>query len=105
MATEEILMAAVSAGGDRQKFHEVIRRHSQEAARRVKAEGLDNDLMARLAADPAFRKVRGTLSGALKPEKFVGRSAEQVGEFLRGVARPALRRLARYKAAKAEVKV
>jgi adenylosuccinate lyase len=105
MATEEILMAGVSAGGDRQELHEVIRRHAQEAARRVKAEGLDNDLMARLAGDPAFRKVRGALSGALKPEKFVGRSAEQVGEFLRDVARPALRRLAGYKVEKTEVRV
>jgi len=105
MATEEILMAAVSAGGDRQALHEVIRRHSQAAARRVKVEGLDNDLIERLAADPAFTKVRNTLTGALRPEKFVGRAPEQVAEFLREVARPALRRLARYKVDKAEVRV
>jgi adenylosuccinate lyase len=105
MATEEILMAAVSAGGDRQKLHEVIRRHSQAAARRVKVEGLDNDLMRRLAADPAFDKVKATLSATLKPGNFIGRAPEQVEEFLRDVAAPALRRLGRYRVAKAEVKV
>lgn len=105
MATEEILMAAVKAGGDRQELHEVIRRHSQEAARRVKAEGRDNDLMARLAADPAFAKVKGTLASALRPERFTGRAPEQVAEFLRDVAAPAIRRLNRYRAAKAEVRV
>ncbi len=105
MATEEILMAAVKAGGDRQELHEVIRRHSQEAARRVKAEGLDNDLMDRLAGDPAFSTVKGTLAGSLRPEKFIGRSPEQVNEFLRGVAGPAIRRLGRYKVERAEVRV
>jgi len=105
MATEEILMAAVKAGGDRQELHEVIRRHSQEAARRVKAEGLDNDLMARLAADPAFAHVRSTLAGSLKPEKFIGRSAEQVDEFLRDMATPAIRRLRRFQVRRAEVRV
>jgi adenylosuccinate lyase len=105
MATEEILMAAVKAGGDRQELHEVIRRHSQAAARRVKAEGLDNDLMARLAADPAFAKVRSTLAGSLRPEKFIGRAPEQVDEFLRDVARPALARLRRYRVERAQVRV
>jgi adenylosuccinate lyase len=105
MATEEILMAAVKAGGDRQKLHEVIRRHSQEAARRVKAEGLDNDLMARLAADPAFAKVKGTLGAALRPEKFIGRAPQQVDDFLKGVAGPAIRRLARHRIGPAEVRV
>ncbi len=105
MATEEILMAGVQAGGDRQELHEAIRRHSQRAARRVKAEGRDNDLLERLAADPAFAKVKGRLKLALEPERFTGRAPEQVAEFLRDVAGPALRRLSRYRAGRAEVKV
>jgi adenylosuccinate lyase len=98
MATEEILMAGVQSGGDRQKLHEAIRRHSQEAARRVKVEGLDNDLLQRLAADPAFAGVKSRLSTAMRPERFIGRAPGQVRDFLRGVASPALRRLAKYRA-------
>jgi adenylosuccinate lyase len=105
MATEEILMAGVQAGGDRQELHEVIRQHSQAAAHRVKAEGGDNDLLARLSADPAFAKVRDRLRLALKPERFVGRAPGQVSEFLRDVAGPAVRRLARYRVAKVGVRV
>jgi len=105
MATEEILMAGVQAGGDRQELHEAIRRHSQAAAQRVKAEGGDNDLLARLAADPAFAKVRDRLRLALRPERFVGRAPGQVSEFLRDVAGPAVRRLSRYRVDKAGVRV
>ena len=105
MATEEILMAGVAAGGDRQELHEVIRRHSQRAARRVKAEGAENDLLDRLAADPAFASVKGMLKTALDPKRFVGRAPEQVDEFLRGTAGPCIRRLARYKAGAAAVRV
>jgi adenylosuccinate lyase len=105
MATEDLLMAAVKAGGDRQELHEVIRRHAQAAARRVKTAGADNDLLERLAADPAFAKVKRSLAAASRPERFVGRAPAQVEEFLREVAAPALRRLARYQAAKAEVRV
>jgi len=80
MATENILMAAVAAGGDRQELHERIRRHSQAAAAVVKQEGGRNDLLDRLAGDPAFAKV--DLAAALDPAKFVGRAPEQVDEFL-----------------------
>ena len=105
MATEEILMAGVQAGGDRQELHEVIRKHSQAAARRVKAEGGDNDLIDRLERDQAFSAVRSQLKGAVRAERYVGRAPEQVTEFLRDVASPAMRRLSRYRAGRAEVRV
>jgi len=88
MATENILMAAVKAGGDRQTLHEAIRRHSQEAARRIKMEGKANDLLARLKADPAFAKV--DIDAELDPKRFVGRAPEQVDEFLADHVRPVL---------------
>jgi adenylosuccinate lyase len=86
MATEEILMAGVRAGGDRQLLHERIRVHSQEAARSVKDEGESNDLMERLKADPAFAAV--DLNSALDARQFVGRAPEQVDAFIRDVVRP-----------------
>lgn len=86
MATESILMAGVQAGGDRQKLHEVIRVHSQAAALRVKQEGERNDLMERLAKDPAFANV--SLASALDPHSFTGRAEQQVYEFLDEVVAP-----------------
>jgi adenylosuccinate lyase len=86
LATEEILMAGVRAGGDRQTLHERIRVHSQEAARRVKHEGASNDLIERLKSDAAFRGV--DLSAALDARRFVGRAPQQVDAFLRDVAEP-----------------
>jgi adenylosuccinate lyase len=88
MATENILMAAVKAGGDRQALHEKIRRHSHDAARQVKAEGLANDLLARLKADPAFAKV--DIDAELEASRFVGRAPEQVYEFLVTTVQPIL---------------
>ena len=89
MASENILMAAVRAGGDRQDLHERIRQHSQAAARAVKVEGGSNDLIDRLRGDKAFAKV--DLDAELAPEKFIGRSAEQVDEFLTRVVEPILK--------------
>ncbi len=86
MATEEILMAGVRAGGDRQDLHERIRVHSQEAARQVKELGRPNDLMERLKSDAAFVKV--DLTGTLDSLRFVGRSPEQVDAFVRDVIEP-----------------
>ena len=80
MATENILMAAVATGGDRQDLHERIRRHSLAAAAVVKNEGGKNDLIDRIAADPAFSKV--DLTCVLNPAQFVGRAPEQVDEFI-----------------------
>src|SRR3954470_10999892 len=86
MATENILMAAVAAGGDRQTLHERIRQHSQAAAAVVKEQGGDNDLITRLKADKAFEAV--DIDGVIDPEKLTGRSKEQVDEFLSEVVGP-----------------
>ena len=88
MATENILMAAVKAGGDRQALHEKIRRHSQAAAQRVKAEGGTNDLIERLKGDPAFARV--DIDAELDPSRFIGRAPEQTDEFLAEHIRPIL---------------
>jgi adenylosuccinate lyase len=86
MVTENILMDAVAAGGDRQELHELIRGHSQAAAAVVKQEGGDNDLIARLKSDPAFASADFTAH--LNPATLTGRSAEQVDEFLAEVIAP-----------------
>ncbi|NOT00434.1 MAG: adenylosuccinate lyase [Phycisphaerales bacterium] len=90
MATENILMAAVKAGGDRQELHERIRRHSQSAARRVKDEGLPNDLLGRLADDPAFREV--DIAATLDARQYVGRAPQQVDAFIRDMVNPIRRK-------------
>jgi adenylosuccinate lyase len=86
MATENVLMAAVKAGGDRQDLHERIRRHSHEAARRVKQEGKSNDLLTRLQSDDAFKK--SDVADALNPMLYVGRSVQQVDEFVKHTVDP-----------------
>lgn len=90
MATEELIVRAVQAGRDRQVIHEVIRGHSIAAARAMKDEGVPNDMLARLAADPAYPVPIADLHDALDPHRFTGRSAEQVGEFLAEVVQPIL---------------
>lgn len=95
MATERCLMLGVAAGGDRQTLHEVIRRHSMEVARAVAEEGTPNDLLERLAADPAFAAADlGTVARDLDPLHHCGRAPEQVQEFVRDVVVPLLGRLA-----------
>jgi adenylosuccinate lyase len=86
MATENILMAAVARGGDRQDLHERIRRHSQAAGAVVKQQGGQNDLLRRLADDEAFAGL--DFSNALDPANFVGRAPEQVDEFLAEIVAP-----------------
>jgi adenylosuccinate lyase len=81
MATENILMDAVLRGGDRQQLHERIREHSMAAGRRVKEEGADNDLLSRIAADPAFGLTQEQLNGILRPRDYVGRAPEQTAEY------------------------
>lgn len=90
MATEALLVRAVRAGGDRQDAHEVIRRHSIEAARAVKNGAQRNDLLERLASDPAFGVPLADLHSAIDPLRFVGRAPEQVDEFLADVVEPLL---------------
>ncbi|MCE5278799.1 MAG: adenylosuccinate lyase [Planctomycetaceae bacterium] len=80
MATENILMAAVAAGGNRQDLHERIRTHSQAAAAVVKTEGKPNDLIARLKADKAFANI--DIDALMNPKDFIGRAPEQVDEFI-----------------------
>ena len=90
MATENIMMSAVKKGGDRQQLHEKLRVHSQAAARVVKEEGGQNDLIDRIAADPDFMVTREEIESILDPARFTGRSAEQVDEFVGGIIRPLL---------------
>jgi adenylosuccinate lyase len=90
MATENIMMGAVKKGGDRQELHEKIRQHSIEAAKRVKEDGLDNDLLDRICADSAFGLERSELEGLLDPSAFTGRAPRQVEEFLLEVVNPIL---------------
>jgi adenylosuccinate lyase len=88
MATEELIVRAVRAGGDRQVAHETIRRHSIEAARALKNGAEANDLLDRLARDKSFGVKTKDLEGAIDPKRFVGRAPEQVDEFLRDVITP-----------------
>jgi adenylosuccinate lyase len=90
MATEEILMAGVRAGGDRQELHELIRKHSLAAAEQVKIHGRPNDLIDRLKGDKAFAGVNWR--SLLDARKFTGRASQQVGEFNKAVANPIRKR-------------
>src|SRR6185295_17234409 len=90
MATEDLIVRAVRAGGDRQAAHEVIRRHSVAAARAMKDEGKRNDMLERLASDPDYGVPIGDLRDTLEPRRFVGRAAEQVDEFLEEIVDPLL---------------
>jgi len=88
MATEQLIVRAVRAGGDRQVAHETIRKHSIAAARAIKDGAPSNDLLERLAGDKSFGVKAKDLEGALEPKRFVGRAPEQVDEFLRDVITP-----------------
>ena len=90
MATEELLMREVGAGGDRQQAHERIRQHSVAAARAIKEGAAHNDLLERIAADPSFNTSIDDLRAAMNPLRFVGRAPEQVDEFLEEVVQPLL---------------
>ena len=90
MASENIMMDAVKKGGDRQELHEKIRVYAQEAGRMVKEEGKPNDLIDRIAADPAFDLSAEEIYAILEPEKYTGRCKEQVSEYLGEFVRPVL---------------
>ncbi len=90
MATENILMAAVKAGGNRQTIHEKIRQHSHAAAAKVKEQGKSNDLIARLKSDPAFAKV--DFAKVLNPKNYVGRAPQQVDKFIADIVAPIRRK-------------
>jgi adenylosuccinate lyase len=103
MATENVLMAAVQAGGDRQALHERIRTHSLAAAARLKAGAPDNDLIDRLRSDPAFPAL--DFNSVMDPDRFVGRSTEQVAAFVAREVEPIRRRYPDRKAIRYEPEV
>ena len=105
MATENIMMDAVKAGGDRQELHERIRELSMEAGRNVKEKGLDNNLLELIAADPAFNLSPDDLKAAMDPSRYVGRSPRQVEEFLEEVISPILSENADELGMRAEINV
>lgn len=105
MATENILMAAVKKGGDRQELHERIRQHSMAAGRVVKVEGKPNDLLERIAADPAFGMTIEELRAELVPQNFVGRAPQQVTQFLQNDVQPILDRYHDLLGLEVEIKV
>ena len=90
MATENIMMDAVKAGGDRQELHERIRELSMEAGKTVKVEGKDNNLLELIAADPAFNLTLEELQKTMDPKKYVGRAKEQTESFVAKVVTPVL---------------
>ncbi|MBT9791616.1 adenylosuccinate lyase [Clostridium sp. MCC334] len=105
MATENIMMDAVKAGGDRQELHERIRELSMEAGRNVKAEGRDNNLLELIAADPSFNLTLEELKKTMDPKKYVGRAPQQVEEFLDEMIRPVLEENKDLLGIKAEINV
>ena len=90
MATENILMACVKAGGDRQELHEAIRDHSMAAGAVVKGEGKPNDLLTRIANDAKFAAVHDNLDSLVDPSLFIGRCPEQVDDFMASMVQPVL---------------
>ncbi len=105
MATENIMMDAVKAGGDRQELHEKIRTLSMEAGKNVKEKGLDNNLLELIAKDPAFNLSLDELKAAMDPSRYTGRAKEQVEEFLEEVIRPVLDENREELGVKAEINV
>ena len=105
MATENIMMDAVKAGGDRQELHERIRTLSMEAGRNVKELGLENNLLELIAADPAFNMTIEELNKTMDPSKYVGRAPEQTEEFIRDVITPILTANQDLLGLKADIKV
>jgi len=105
MATENIMMDAVKAGGDRQELHEKIRQHSMAAGRVVKVEGKENDLLERIAADPAFGMTMEQLEAIMEPKNFVGRAPEQTEEFITEIVNPILEENKEILGMKAEINV
>ena len=105
MATENIMMDAVKAGGDRQELHERIRTLSMEAGRNVKEKGLDNNLLELIAADPAFNLKLEDLEKSMDPARYTDRAKEQVEEFLAEVIQPILDENKEALGVKAEINV
>ena len=105
MATENIMMDAVKAGGDRQEIHEKIRRLSMEAGKNVKIEGGDNNLLDLIAADESFGLTKEELEACMEPTRYVGRAPEQVDAFLSKVVVPIMEENKELLGMKAEINV
>ena len=105
MATENIMMAAVKKGGNRQELHERIRQLSMEAGKNVKVEGKDNNLLELIAADESFNVTKEELEQAMDPSLYIGRSDKQVDEFLNSVVKPILEKNKDLLGMKAEINV
>ena len=105
MATENIMMDAVKAGGDRQELHERIRELSMEAGRTVKVEGKDNNLLDLIAADPAFNLTIEELNKSMEPSRYIGRAKEQTTAFIEKVVQPVLDEHKEMLGIKAEINV
>ena len=105
MATENIMMDAVKAGGDRQELHERIRVLSMEAGKHVKEEGKENNLLELIAADPAFNMTLEELQKSMEPSRYVGRAPRQVDNFLKSVVNPILEENKELLGVKAEILV
>lgn len=105
MATENIIMEGVKRGGDRQELHELIRGHSMEASKRVKQEGLDNDLLSRIGNDPSFRLGKDELKDIMEPANYIGRAPGQVVDFIKNEVDPILEKYADETAQESEITV
>ena len=105
MATENIMMDAVKAGGDRQELHEKIRQLSMEAGKTVKEEGKDNNLLELIAADPSFHLSLNDLEASMQPERYVGRSPKQTEDYINEVVKPILEENKEVLGLTAEIKV
>ena len=105
MATENIMMDAVKKGGDRQELHEKIRVHSMAAGKVVKSEGGENDLLERIAGDPAFGVTLDELKAIMKPELYVGRAPQQTEEFVADFIKPIVEKYSDLLGISVEIKV
>ena len=105
MATENVMMAAVKKGGDRQQLHERIRVHSMDASKVIKEKGGENDLLERIANDEAFGVTLEELENILQPEKYTGRAKEQTEDFLNDFVNPVLEKYKDIESDKPEINV
>ena len=105
MATENILMECVKAGGNRQELHEEIRVLSMQAALRVKGEGKENNLLQLIEGNEKFAAVHGKLQEILNPEKFIGRAPSQVEEFISDYVNPVLQKYANLLGERGEISI
>ena len=105
MATENIMMSAVKKGGNRQELHEQLRVHSIAAGKQVKEEGLENDLIERICADPSFNLKQEEIQGILDPKNFIGLCPEQVDDFIKNTVTPLLVQYPNRISAKVQLKV